>query len=609
MAKKFVARKFNPGKEDHNKINTLINLSALSLNSAQSILKTSLALGASEYQMNVGGDMYNSFGLDGVNDNAFQKYKDITKSGSTSYAYYDLSYQQRREKLRLFAQQRMISNVLEMVADETIINDENNYMASLDLNMLKAKLNASYKGKNGETADDLIKNCQKAYKMIYSSYGWDKSNDAWNYFKKFLIDGYLSFEIVVDNLMNPTRIIGIRELDVVTLEPDIEIDPMTGKEVKVWYQFKGDATLQRKIPDSNIIYISWTSGMSGESTNISYLEGIVRSYTMLSQLEGSRLVWNIQNAQKRLKIGIPVGDISADKARSRLSEAKADWNEDVTIDSISGEMIVNGSPNFSFMKTMIVPKRSNGELSIEEIATEGYDLSDITPLKYFWRRFILDTQVPASRFMIDPAAESSHPLNNSDDAVSREEYTFNRFISRIRVIYREILLKPLWVQICLMMPELSNSELLKQCIGIKFNEENIFVKARERSILKQNVEIISQLSQLQYAENKPVFSMRYLLEKWLDIPADEWAINQKYLEHETLERLELAKTIKQHKEQGQQVGEQTPDGAPGAVDFGGDTGNGGFDDSFGGGAEAAFGGDDNGSGGEDMPPAGGEDFS
>ena len=48
MPKKFIVRKFNPGKEDHNKINTLINLSALNLNTTQSVLQTSLALGASE---------------------------------------------------------------------------------------------------------------------------------------------------------------------------------------------------------------------------------------------------------------------------------------------------------------------------------------------------------------------------------------------------------------------------------------------------------------------------------------------------------------------------------------------------------------------------------
>ena len=96
--------------------------------------------------------------------------------------------------------------------------------------------------------------------------------------------------------------------------------------------------------------------------------------------------------------------------------------------------------------------------------------------------------------MIDPAAEGAHPLGGDDASITREEYAFSRFISRIRVIYREILLKPLWVQICLMMPELASSELLKQCIGIIFNEENMFVQAKERTALKQGAEIIGTLS-------------------------------------------------------------------------------------------------------------------
>ena len=92
----------------------------------------------------------------------------------------------------------------------------------------------------------------------------------------------MAFEIVVDNLMHPTTIMGMRELDPVTLEPDIEIDPETGKEIKIWYQYRDDANLERKIPDSNIIYISWSSGMYGENTRVSYLEGLIRSYTMLT---------------------------------------------------------------------------------------------------------------------------------------------------------------------------------------------------------------------------------------------------------------------------------------------------------------------------------------
>ena len=607
MAKKYVVRKFNPGNEDHNKINTLINLSSLSLNSAQSVIRTSLSLGVSETNNTLTADSLYPYDTTGT-DNPFTKYKDITKNTSGSYAYYDLSYAQRRDQLRLFSQQQTISFVLDTIADEAIIQDENNYFANIDLDLLNLKLNANYRNSKGETAKDLIDNCQKAFKIVYSTYGWDKNNDAWNYFKKFLIEGYLAFEIIVDNLMHPTRITGIKEIDPITLEPDIEIDETTGKEIKIWYQFRGDAELERKIPDSNIIYISWSSGMYGENIRVSYLEGLIRSYTMLTQLETSRMIWNIMNAQKRVKIGVPVGAISVDKARAKVQEAKAEWNEETTIDEVSGEVVINGSPKFSFTKTYFFPKRDNGEMTVEELPSEGYDLSDITPLKYFWRRFILETKIPANRFMIDPAAEGAHPLNSDDSSITREEYAFSRFINRIRTVYREILLKPLWVQICLMMPELANSELLKQYIGINYIEENAFVQSKERASLRQGAEIIGTLSQIQIGENNPYFSMKFLIQKYLGMSDDDLALNEKYKQGETIERLEQAKTIKQHKELGQQVGEQQGEGAPGEMDFGGgDTGGGG---DFGGGGGGDFGAsDDVFSGGDTGMGSGGSEIA
>ena len=141
MPTKYVARKFNPGKEDHNKINTLINLSSLSLNASQSILQTSLALGASETSNSYATDSIMQYGDNFGQDNAFIRYRDITKNNSQSYAYYDLSYQQRRDQLRNFAQIPTVSFVLDTIADETIILDENNYFAQIDLNLLKLKLN------------------------------------------------------------------------------------------------------------------------------------------------------------------------------------------------------------------------------------------------------------------------------------------------------------------------------------------------------------------------------------------------------------------------------------------------------------------------------------
>ena len=89
--------------------------------------------------------------------------------------------------------------------------------------------------------------------------------------------------------------------------------------------------------------------------------------------------------------------------------------------------------------------------------------------------------------------------------------------------------------------------------------------------------------------------MKFLIEKFLGMSDEDFALNEKYKQGEIIERLEQAKTIKQHKEIGKQVGEQQGNGAPGEMDFGGDSGGSGFDDSFGAGSDTGggdFGGGD-----------------
>lgn len=499
--------------------------------------------------------------------------------------------------------------MLDTIADEAIVLDQNKYFAHLDVDKLKQNIQAE-----NELATQLIETCEKAFRRVYSMFGWDKSNGAWNMFKKFLIEGYLAFEIIYDDFEHPQQIIGFKYLDPATLEPAIEKDDQ-GREIKVWYQNRGESE-EHMILDTNLIYISWPTGFIGESSRISYLEGLTRSFNMLAQIENSRMIWNVQNAQKRMKIVVPVGDLSPYKADTLMNSIKADWNEETYIDDISGEMVVNGNPKFSFTKTYFFPQRTSGNITLEEIQTEGYDLSSIEPLKYFWRRFILETKVPPNRFMIDPAADASHSISADDSSITREEYAFSRFINRIRNIYSEILLKPVWLQVCLYLPKMQKSEYLKQAIGIVYNEENFFAEAKERMALKQQVEIISTLYALQDSNQQPVFAMKYLLKRFMNLSEDDMRMNEKYKQAEVLERIEMAKLMRQHAEYNRQHMQgnapQAPmgeggEGMPGGGDFGGAGGG-----DFGGGFDAGggdFGGGDFGGGGGDFGgDAGGGDF-
>lgn len=573
--KRYILKSFAPGSKKNNAkgFSNLLNLSKIGLDWNTSLIKNSLGVGANETQL---ANMQNEYGIE-YGDNLLQKAMDITIVNNEYIAFFDKSYQLRREYLRSFALNGEINFVLDTIADEAIVLDENNYFAYPNINQMKSKL------KNSEESYNVIQDFNECFRKIYQLYGWNESNDAWQYFKKFLIDGILAFEIIYKynkDSYRATDILGFKELDPITLQPEIRKDEY-GNEVKVWVQFKGDPEKERILPDSNVIYISWAKG--NFASRISYLEGLTRSFNMLRQLENSRIIWNVQNAQKRIKMVVPIGSQNEDRAKTRLRQLEAYYNEDVNIDDYSGEMTVNGQSKFSFAKTYIFPSKEGTQTEISELGVEGYDFNSIETLKYFWRRFIIETKIPNNRFTLDINTAQNLPMNG-DASITREEYAFARFIYRLQSIFQEILIRPTWMLFCIKNPALASNNLLKSCFGIVFNDENLFTLSKERSIANEGAQTIQTLQGIQDVNGKQYFSTRFLVEKYLGLSDDDIKLNIKYRTKDEIDAIDKAK--------------ENPQGAEGNMDFGGGFGAGDMD--FGGG-------NDFGGGEEPMPaePAGG----
>jgi hypothetical protein len=490
-------------------------------------------------------------------------------------AYYDQTYLMRRDFLRKFALQTEIDTVVETIADEVIVNDDLHYFAYPNMQKLRNIL----KPEEGEA---IVNELNNAYRHVYHMFNFNESNDAWHYVKKFLIDGFLAFEIIYSNNSNgkATNIIGFKELDPTQMKPKIKKDK-NNNDIKVWIINEGDAQKERELLDTNVIYISWAK--NNFVSHFSYVERLIRSFNMLRTLENSRIIWNIQNAQKRVKIVVPVGTESDQIAQTRLRRLEAYYKEDINIDNVSGEITVNGQPKFSFAKTMVFPSREGVSTEISEIGIEGHDMNSTESLKWFWQRFMIDTKLPKDRFnmLFDGNEMSAIPDNNN---MTREEYRFALFIDRIRDMFQELLIKPMWLQFCLRKPEFAANDVLKNALGLSFVEENIFRLAKENANLNVSTQIINNLYAIKGADGQPVFSMKFLLQKYMSFTDEDWALNEKMK--------------KQEEEENMKKGAQV---APGG---GGAEAGGGFGE-FGGGGEAAGGGFGDFGGGETTEPAGG----
>ena len=550
----------------------LLNLSALGIRWNSSLIK--------QVRTNDDFDAANDQGLGNVNkamfagEDLFTRQYDSIAGNNKFIAFYDQTYQMRREFLRKFALQGEIDYILDTIADEVIINDDMHYFAYPNTKQLRSIL----KPENGKKIIDEI---NMAYRRIYHMFHFNESNDAWHYVKKFLVDGFLAFEIIyADKKSNKniaSDIIGFKELDPITLQPEIRLNPQ-GQEYKVWIINKGDKQNERELLDTNVIYISWAK--TNFLSHFSYCERLIRSFNMLRTLENSRIIWNIQNAQKRIKIVVPIGTESEQVAKTRLRQLEAYYKEDIVIDNMSGEITVNGQPKFSFAKNFIFPSKEGTSTEIGEIGIEGHDMNSTEQLKWFWQRFMIESKLPKDRFnmIFDGNEMSAVPDNNN---MTREEYRFSLFIGQIRDLFKEIVIKPMWLQFCLHNQDFAGNDVLKNALGLAFVEENIFKLSKENAVLSVATDIISKLSGLQGFDGKPIFPMRYLVQKYLNVTDDEWRLIEKMKQAEDENAAQ--------NQQGVAGGGETGFGGFGGGETGGfDMGGGGFgpEETGGSGAEA-----------------------
>lgn len=257
--------------------------------------------------------------------------------------FFEKDFPVKREALRNLAVQPELEDILDTMANECIVYDPNYvyiaepYIEQTDLNDF-----------NKETRDKITDSMSKSYKKLYRMLKW--RTNAWDDFKRFLVEGILSWEIVYDSLEKPTKIIGMVPLDAATLTKKYE----NGKWY--WIQYKGMQGKERKLLDSQVVYIAF------QETNcvnrLSYLERLIRPFNIYRIIEQAQIIWTVTNAQYKMKFTIPTKNMNRVLAQQTLMSAMNRYKEDIKFVSDTGELTINGQVNMPFNKEYWMPDLS-----------------------------------------------------------------------------------------------------------------------------------------------------------------------------------------------------------------------------------------------------------
>jgi len=474
----------------------LRELSSWGMNYDDMIVKNSYAVSINEDPLaQKGYGMYDFFSQKAI----------ASVMAKKSIPYLDRAYPDKRRILREYSIKDEVRDFVTTLADEVVIyGDDKKFCKPRSL--------------PDEYSQEIKNKYQETFEKIYSKFGFNDGMTAWYFIKGFLIDGYLAFEIVYDDKFK--NIIHFNQLDPVTLVPGYE--PTTGKHI--WIQYPEDPQLRRILLDSQIIFMSYST--QREYSETSYVEGLIRPYNQLKIMEQTRLMFNMLNAMIYQKFTIPVTGLSRQRAEEQIAQLIADYSEEVEWDDSMGTVTINGSKHLPYNKQLWFPDGESGTPQFELVSPEGHNLNESDMLTWFFNALKRASRIPFSRFDKDNGGGN---IFSDASEMTRDEVKFSNFINRLRMAFKEIIVKPIKLQMIIEFPELIKDEIFQNAVGVEFNSNDLFEEWKRLNNLQKRSEIVaSMLSSIQTADGQSYFHVEYLVDTILKLTEEEKQSNARY---------------------------------------------------------------------------------
>ena len=291
----------------------------------------------------------------------------------------------------------------------------------------------------------------------------------------------------------------------------------------LWIQYPEDPQLRRIFLDSQMIFISYSS--QNDYSETSYIEGLIKPYNQLKIIEQTKIMFNLINATVFQKFVIPVKGLGRQRAEEQIGQLIQDYSEEVEWDDSLGTLTINGQKHLSYNKQYWFPEGDAGTPTMEIVSPQGHNLNEDDILKWFMGILKRATKIPAGRF-----SDENGGGNVFTDAaeITRDEAKFGNFIMRIRANFKELIVKPLKLQLLVEFPELKEDEKFLNEVDIDFLSNQLFEEWRKLGNMVKKAEVLTTFIGIQKADGTPYFHIEYLIDHVLKLDPQEKEENKRY---------------------------------------------------------------------------------
>jgi hypothetical protein len=237
-------------------------------------------------------------------------------------------------------------------------------------------------------------------------------------------------------------------------------------------------------------------------------------------------MYNIINATVYQKFTIPTKGLSRQKAEEQIGQLIANYSEHVEWDDSLGTLLINGSKHLPYNKQLWFPDGDQGTPQFELVSPTGNDLNEEGVLKYFSNNLKRSSKIPMPRFDFAGGGGNVFTLDTAD--VNMEEQKFANFVNRQRANFKELILKPLKLQMCMEFPELKDDEVFLNQVDILFSSNQTIEEWKRIKTYTKKIEAATNIQNLKREDGTSYFHVDFIVNNILKLSQIEIEENQSY---------------------------------------------------------------------------------
>lgn len=342
----------------------------------------------------------------------------------------------------------------------------------------------------------------------------DFSNNGYEVFSKFYIDGRLNYHVIIDekNLkegikelryVDPRKLRLIREIEQVK---DTQNTNAPIKKIRKEYymysengfnsskqtmnQYTGSTVSGTRIAKDSIVRV--TSGILNETNSVvlSHIHKAIRPLNQLKMLEDATVIYTLTRAPERRVFYVDVGNLPKAKAEQYLHDMMARHKNKVVYDPSTGE-IRDDRRMMTMTEDYWFPRREgNRSTEVDTLQSSG-SLTDNDSLNYFQTKLYKAMNVPVARLQ----PETMYTFGRTSE-ITREELKFSKFVKRLRTRFSILFDRCLERQLVLkgiITPE--EWKEIQDRLRYDFMKDNFFEELKEAEILREKVSTLRDVEE------------------------------------------------------------------------------------------------------------------